>query len=81
MQKSELLRLICGITKERSVGLLGNCFAQGQTLYKEPNMNPETTTFMKMGKDKGATVLNGYQMLVEQAEASWSLWMNPQTNK
>ena len=38
--------------------------------------NPETTTFMKMGKDKGATVLNGYQMLVEQAEASWSLWMN-----
>ena len=38
--------------------------------------NPETTTFMKMGIDKGATVLNGYQMLVEQAEASWSLWMN-----
>ena len=38
--------------------------------------NPEITTFMKMGIDKGATVLNGYQMLVEQAEASWSLWMN-----
>ena len=38
--------------------------------------NPKTTTFMKMGIDKGATVLNGYQMLVEQAEASWSLWMN-----
>ncbi|MDC3079405.1 shikimate dehydrogenase [Flavobacteriaceae bacterium] len=38
--------------------------------------NPETTTFMKMGIDKGAKVLNGYQMLVEQAEASWSLWMN-----
>jgi shikimate dehydrogenase len=30
---------------------------------------------MKMGKVKGARVLNGYQMLVEQAEASWSLWM------
>jgi shikimate 5-dehydrogenase len=29
-----------------------------------------------MGKDKGATVLNGYQMLVEQAEAAWSLWMD-----
>ena len=38
--------------------------------------NPEVTTFMQMGKDKGATVLNGYQMLVEQAEASWNLWMD-----
>ena len=38
--------------------------------------NPEITTFMKMGKTKGAEVLNGYQMLVEQAEASWSLWMD-----
>lgn len=38
--------------------------------------NPEVTAFMQMGKDKGATVLNGYQMLVEQAEASWSLWMD-----
>ena len=38
--------------------------------------NPKVTAFMQMGKDKGATVLNGYQMLVEQAEASWSLWMD-----
>jgi shikimate dehydrogenase len=38
--------------------------------------NPEVTSFMQMGKDKGALVLNGYQMLVEQAEASWSLWMD-----
>ena len=38
--------------------------------------NPEVTTFMKMGKAKGASTLNGYQMLVEQAEASWSLWMD-----
>ena len=38
--------------------------------------NPEVTAFMQMGKDKGAVVLNGYQMLVEQAEASWSLWMD-----
>lgn len=36
--------------------------------------NPEVTAFMQMGKDKGAIALNGYQMLVEQAEASWSLW-------
>lgn len=38
--------------------------------------NPEVTAFMQMGKDKGAIVLNGYQMLVEQAEVSWSLWMD-----
>ena len=38
--------------------------------------NPEVTTLMQMCKDKGATVLNGYQMLVEQAKASWSLWMD-----
>jgi len=38
--------------------------------------NPEVTAFMQMGIDKGATALNGYQMLVEQAEASWSLWMD-----
>ena len=36
---------------------------------------------MRMGKDKGASVLNGYQMLVEQAEASWTLWMNAHANK
>lgn len=36
--------------------------------------NPEVTAFMQMGKNKGAIALNGYQMLVEQAEASWSLW-------
>jgi len=36
--------------------------------------NPKVTAFMRKAKDKGATVLNGYQMLVEQAEASWSLW-------
>lgn len=38
--------------------------------------NPDETSFMKLGKDKGATVINGFQMLVAQAEASWSLWMN-----
>ena len=36
--------------------------------------NPELTTFMKHGLEKGATVSNGYQMLVYQAEASWEIW-------
>ena len=38
--------------------------------------NPKVTAFMKMGKVKGAEVVNGYLMLVDQAEASWNLWMD-----
>lgn len=36
--------------------------------------NPEETLFMKKGKEMGASVLNGYQMLVNQAEGSWKIW-------
>lgn len=36
--------------------------------------NPEETLFMKKGKERGAQVKNGYQMLVEQAEKSWKIW-------
>lgn len=36
--------------------------------------NPEVTTFMRHGLEQGATVSNGYQMLVYQAEASWEIW-------
>ena len=36
--------------------------------------NPEDTEFMKKGKAKGATVLNGKNMLHLQAEKSWEIW-------
>lgn len=36
--------------------------------------NPEETLFMKKGKAKGAKTINGYQMLVYQAEKSWEIW-------
>lgn len=36
--------------------------------------NPEETTFMKKGKEKGAKVSNGYNMLVLQAEKAWEIW-------
>ncbi len=36
--------------------------------------NPEETTFMKHGKAQGATVINGLQMLILQAEKSWEIW-------
>ena len=36
--------------------------------------NPERTTFLKKGLEKGASVLNGSRMLVLQAEKSWDIW-------
>lgn len=36
--------------------------------------NPAETAFMKRGKEHGAAVVNGYDMLVYQAEGSWAIW-------
>lgn len=36
--------------------------------------NPEETLFLQKGKQQGATIKNGYEMLILQAEASWQIW-------
>ena len=36
--------------------------------------NPEETLFMKRGSQQGATVKNGYEMLILQARAAWEIW-------
>jgi shikimate dehydrogenase len=36
--------------------------------------NPLETKFMKKGKDMGARVMNGLQMLYLQAEKAWEIW-------
>jgi len=36
--------------------------------------NPEVTRFMRLGKERGATVINGMRMLEAQAEAAWRIW-------
>jgi len=36
--------------------------------------NPAETTFLKEGKQRGAIVLNGLQMLQLQAEKAWEIW-------
>ncbi len=36
--------------------------------------NPAETEFMRQGRAKGATVMNGYRMLVLQAEKAWEIW-------
>ena len=39
--------------------------------------NPAETLFLKKGKEQGATVKNGYDMLIAQAEAGWAIWQKP----
>ena len=36
--------------------------------------NPEETLFLKKGKEKGAIIKNGLEMLHLQAEESWRIW-------
>ncbi|ANI87856.1 shikimate dehydrogenase [Arachidicoccus ginsenosidimutans] len=36
--------------------------------------NPSLTKFLSLGKEKGAIIQNGYQMLVLQAEENWKIW-------
>lgn len=36
--------------------------------------NPELTTFMKLGIEKGCRVISGYEMLKIQAERAWEIW-------
>lgn len=36
--------------------------------------NPPVTRFMSLGAERGAKTVNGYDMLVGQAERSWDIW-------
>jgi len=36
--------------------------------------NPEKTTFLKLGEERGAAICNGLRMLELQAEKSWKIW-------
>lgn len=41
--------------------------------------NPEETEFLKRGKARGASIKNGYEMLINQAEESWKIWNDPES--
>ncbi len=36
--------------------------------------NPAETRFMQLGQERGCAVMNGYDMLVLQAEKAWEIW-------
>lgn len=38
--------------------------------------NPAETEFLKQGKSKGATIVNGFSMLQHQAEEAWRIWQS-----
>lgn len=48
---------------------------QKQTLY-DLVYNPAETVFLRKGSEQGCKAINGYPMLVAQAEASWDIWKN-----
>lgn len=50
-----------------------NCLSDKHLLF-DLVYNPEETLFMKKGREQGATVKNGLEMLHLQAVASWDFW-------
>jgi shikimate dehydrogenase len=48
----------------------------GHVLY-DLVYNPPETEFLRLGRQKGAKVKNGHEMLILQAERSWEIWNLP----
>lgn len=49
------------------------CLTQGHVLY-DLVYNPAETKFMALGRMKGASAINGLQMLHLQADKAWEIW-------
>jgi len=45
-----------------------------QHLLYDLTYNPSKTKFLKQGEARGAQIINGYEMLLAQAEESWRIW-------
>lgn len=51
-------------------------FITNQHILFDLIYNPEKTLFLKKGEARGATIINGYKMLVLQAERAFQIWQN-----
>lgn len=51
-------------------------FAGKEHLFFDLVYNPEQTTFLKMGAERGSQTQNGLDMLYGQAEESWQFWQS-----
>ena len=50
-----------------------NALSSDHLLY-DLTYNPAKTKFLLQGENKGTQIINGYEMLVAQAEESWRIW-------
>lgn len=50
-----------------------DCITNKHLLY-DLIYNPQETLFLKKGKSKSATIKNGYEMLLLQADKNWEIW-------
>lgn len=58
---------------EKAPALPYACLNASHLLY-DLIYNPQETTFLRLGKERGARVKNGLEMLELQAEKSWEIW-------
>ena len=49
-------------------------YANEDHIFYDLVYKPEETVFLKKGKEKGATIANGFDMLIAQAEKNWEIW-------
>ncbi len=49
-------------------------FLKKEHLLFDAIYNPKKTLFLQKGEEQGAEVINGLEMLVNQAEESWEIW-------
>ncbi len=60
---------------DQSFPLIPYEFVGKQHLFYDLVYNPEKTIFLIKGKLQGATIKNGKEMLIVQAERAWDVWM------
>ncbi len=79
----ELLDSVSLVVNTTPLGMYPNVDQSPDIPYKYLNdkhllfdlvYNPEETLFLKKGKKQNAKTVNGYDMLIYQAEASWDIW-------
>ncbi|WP_213523634.1 shikimate dehydrogenase [Nonlabens sp.] len=79
----EVMELVSLIINTTPLGVTPEVALRPDIPYKHLNSshilydlvyNPSLTMFMKLGQQRGSKVINGYQMLVHQAEKAWELW-------
>ena len=52
-------------------------FITSRHLLYDLTYNPEESLFLKKGKEKGAQIKNGLEMLELQADEAWRIWNSP----